>query len=105
MGDGYHVSAEQLRTHAANVEAVQARFEAVKAAGTHIAQDDQAYGLLCGWISGVLEARHTRQDELVAGVEENLAMVVAELRGTADDYQAVEEANAKLITSAGGGAR
>src|SRR6266496_3382923 len=39
MGD-YNVNTAQLRTHAANVEAIKARFEAVKAASTHIAQDD-----------------------------------------------------------------
>lgn len=103
MGDGYIVDVEQIRAHARNVEAIRARFDAVKTASAHIAQDDQAYGLLCGWISAVLEGRHTRQDELIAQVEENLALVVAELGSTAEEYTGVEESNARSITAAGGG--
>lgn len=83
------------------MEAVLARFEAVKSASTHIAADDQAYGVLCGWISGILESRHTRQDELVAGVEENLKLVAEQLRATAEHYQNTDEDNAELVRSAG----
>jgi hypothetical protein len=101
--DGYDVSVEQLRAHAGNVDAIRARFDAVKSASAHIAQDDQAYGLLCGWIAGVLEGKHARQDELIAYVQENLRLVVEGLRGTADDYESVDSANADLIRSAGGG--
>ncbi|MEU7527022.1 hypothetical protein AB0A74_14920 [Saccharothrix sp. NPDC042600] len=103
MGDGYIVDVEQIRAHARNVEAIRARFDAVKTASAHIAQDDQAYGLLCGWISAVMEGRHTRQDELIAQVEENLALVVEELGAGADEYTDVEESNARSITAAGGG--
>ncbi|TQM83041.1 excreted virulence factor EspC (type VII ESX diderm) [Saccharothrix saharensis] len=105
MAAGYDVDVEQIRAHAAHVEAVLARFEAVKAASAHIARDDQAYGKLCGWISGILEGRHTRQDELVAGVENNLRLVVAQLRATAETYQVVDEDNAHRVRSAGGEAR
>lgn len=103
MGDGYGVSVEQIRAHASHVEAIRARFDAVRSASAHIAQDDQAYGLLCGWIAAILEGRHARQDELLAAVEENLTLVVAELRATARDYEAVDDSNAGLIRSAGGG--
>ncbi|CAL9484237.1 hypothetical protein SUDANB95_03082 [Actinosynnema sp. ALI-1.44] len=103
MGDGYIVDLEQIRAHARNVEAIRARFDAVKTASAHIAQDDQAYGLLCGWISAVVEGRHTRQDELIAQVEENLALVVEELGATAAEYTDVEESNARSITAAGSG--
>ena len=103
MGDGYVVDVEQIRAHARNVEAIWARFDAVKTASAHIAQDDQAYGLLCGWIAAVLEGRHTRQDELLAQVEENLALVAEELSSTADEYTEVEESNARSITAAGSG--
>jgi hypothetical protein len=103
MGDGFDVDFAQLRAHAANVEAIQARFAAVQSASAHIAQDDQAYGLLCGWIAGVLEDKHTRQDELIASVEENLALVATALRASADEYEAIEDANAAMLDSVGGG--
>ncbi|HEV2782707.1 MAG TPA: hypothetical protein VGX25_25225 [Actinophytocola sp.] len=101
--DGFDVEVEQLRAHARNVDAVKARFGAVKSASAHIAQDDQAYGLLCGWISAVLEGRHAKQDELFAYGEENLELVVAELGLTADVYEAMDSGAADLLRRAGAG--
>ena len=71
---------------------------AVKDASTHIAQDDQAYGLLCGWISAILEGRHQRQDDLVAYVEENLSLVATSLRDAADVYEEMEAGTADTMT-------
>ncbi|WP_075741120.1 MULTISPECIES: type VII secretion target [Actinoalloteichus] len=102
MSEGYEVDVEQLRTHAGNVDSVGARFEAVISASSHIAQNDEAYGLLCGWIAAVLEGRHTRQDELIAYVAENLALAAEALRTTASDYEAMEDTASGLIGSAGG---
>ncbi|WP_410813795.1 type VII secretion target [Micromonospora sp. 067-2] len=101
MDDGFAVEAEEIRTHARNVDALAERFAAVKAASAHIAQDDAAYGLLCGWISAVLEGKHTRQDELFAEVEENLRLAATGLRQTADSYDAVDEDNATLVNGVG----
>ncbi|MBE9376097.1 hypothetical protein IQ251_16720 [Saccharopolyspora sp. HNM0983] len=99
---GYDVSAEQIRAHAGKVEEIEARFDAVRDASSHIQQDDQAYGLLCGWIAGILEGRHTRQDELVDFVAENLSLAAESLRAVADDYQGLDEDNADLLQSSGG---
>lgn len=101
MDGGFHVDIEQLRAHTRNVAAIQARFAAVKAASAHIAQDDQAYGLLCGWIAGVLEGRHTEQDNLIAYVEESLELIAAELGFTADDYGALDGGASDLISKVG----
>jgi hypothetical protein len=101
MADGFHVDIAQLRAHTRNVEAIRARFAAVKAASAYIAQDDQAYGLLCGWMSAVLEGRHAKQDELIAYVEENLELVAAELDFTATDYETADGGGADLIRKAG----
>ena len=101
MAGGFHVDIEQVRAHARNVDAIRARFAAVQAASAHIAQDDQAYGFLCQWISGVLEGKHAKQDELIAYVAENLELVSAELGFTADDYAAADGGAADLIREAG----
>ncbi|MGY0006890.1 type VII secretion target [Micromonospora sp. I033] len=87
---GWVADTEQIRAHAAAVDGLRAGFEAVRGASGHIARDDRAYGLLCGWISGILEDRHTRQDELVAYVDENLKLVADGLRRTADAYDGVD---------------
>ncbi|MET0135680.1 MAG: type VII secretion target [Kibdelosporangium sp.] len=88
--DGYNVDVEQLRAHAGHLETIKARFDEVKSASTHIAQDDQAYGLLCGWISAVLEGKHTKHAELVDYVAETLTLVATALRSTADRYQSTD---------------
>ena len=87
MGDGYTVDADELRKHAGSLDSLKERFAAVKSASSHIAQDDQAYGLLCGWISAIMEGRHQKQDELIAYVEENLTIASVALRASADHYE------------------
>jgi hypothetical protein len=95
--DGFTSDIEQIREHAKNLETLRQRFDAVKTASSHIAQDDQAYGLLCGWIAGILEGRHNRQDELIAYVEENLSLAAQSLRETADDYEGRERSTATVF--------
>ncbi|EHY88269.1 type VII secretion target [Saccharomonospora azurea] len=101
MADGYVVDAEQLRAHASTVDGIQARFDAVKGASAHIQQNDEAYGLLCGWIAGILESRHTRQDELIDFVAENLSLAAESLRSAADLYESNDKEHADLIESVG----
>ncbi|MCH7231090.1 hypothetical protein L0U85_09525 [Glycomyces sp. L485] len=84
---GYVVDPEQLRSHAANLEQFRARFESIRSASSHIAQDDEAYGQLCGWIAGILEGRHVRQDGLVDFGEENIALAAESIRAAADAYE------------------
>jgi hypothetical protein len=100
---GFSADPPQIRAHAANVEAVAARFGAVKGASAHITQDDQAYGALCGWISGILEGRHTKQNELFAHVEKNLTSSAAELRKAATGYEEVDDDADSSIKNAGRG--
>ncbi|MGK5684911.1 type VII secretion target [Actinoplanes sp. URMC 104] len=102
MSDGFSVDAQQIRAHAGKVEAVQERFQAVKAASGAIAQDDAAYGMLCGWMAGILEARHAKQNELYAYVEENLRLAADALVRTSQDYEAVDDAAARRLREAGG---
>ena len=102
MAQGFNVDAAQLHRHAANVRAVRDQLTAIKTASHAITQNDQAYGLLCGWISGILEARHARQDQLYTYVEENLALAADALVATAKDYEAADSAASERIRRAGG---
>ncbi|MFC3740599.1 type VII secretion target [Paractinoplanes deccanensis] len=101
MADGFSADAEQIRAHAARVEGVQQRFGAVRAASSAIGRDDAAYGLLCGWIAGILEARHVRQDQLIAYVEENLRLAGEALRQTGAGYDQADDAAAQRLRKAG----
>ncbi len=101
MSDGFQADPRQLRRHAAGVEEVRARFGAVRAASAHIARDDAAYGLMCGWIAGIFEGRHQRQDSLVAYVAENLSLAADALSRSAEAYERVDDAVAEAIRRAG----
>jgi len=102
MAGGYQADAAQIRRHAGNVEAVRARFAAVRAASAHIARHDDAYGLLCGWMPAVLEGRHQRQDSLLAYVEENLSLAADSLAAVAAAYEETDAGAADAIHRAGG---
>jgi hypothetical protein len=97
----FTVDIEQLRAHARNVQAVRQRFDAVQAASANISQNDQAYGLLCGWISGVLEGRHQKQDQLIAYVAESLDIAARELELSADAYDTVDNDEADRLSGIG----
>jgi hypothetical protein len=81
---------------------VRQRFGAVRAASSAIAQDDAAYGMLCSWMAGILERRHTRQTDLIAYVEENLRLASEALIRTGQDYDDVDDAAAHRLRQAGG---
>jgi hypothetical protein len=101
VADGFQVDASQIRRHVANLEAVRARFDRVKAASAHIAQDDGAYGLLCSWLPPILEGRHQRQDELMSYVEENLMLAADSLTQVANDYEETDSAAGEAVRRAG----
>ena len=104
MPDGFQVDPAQLFRHAATVRAVREQLTAVKGASSAISQDDSAYGLLCGWISAILERRHSGQDELYAYVEENLQLLADALDATGRDYDAVDgKAQSRIRAAAAGG--
>jgi len=102
MTDEFAVDAAQLRRHIANLEAIRARFGAVKSASAAIAQADSAYGLLCSWLPPVLEGRHQRQDGLVGYVEENLSLAADALAEVARAYEETDTGAADAVRKAGG---
>ena len=97
------VDAAQIRRHIAHLEAVRARFAAVRSASAAITHDGTAYGLLCSWLPPVLEGRHQQQDDLLAYVEENLARAADSLAEVATAYTDADAAAAEAIRRAGQG--
>lgn len=96
--DGFTVDPELLRAHADKLETLRGRLDAVIAASSHIARDDQAYGVLCGWIAGILDARHVRQDELIAVGDENLSLAAQSIADAAADYESSDTDSAQGFT-------
>jgi len=95
------VDPAQLRRHIAHLEAVRARFAAVRSASATITQDASAYGLLCGWLPPMLEGRHRRQDSLIAYVEENLSLAADALAEVAAAYEETDAGAADAVRRAG----
>jgi hypothetical protein len=87
MVNGFTVDPEELRAHAGHLEELKGRFDAVMDASTHIEQDDEAYGTLCGWIAGILEQRHQDHSRITAYLAENFTIAAQSLRSCADDYE------------------
>ena len=102
MSDNFQVDSSQLLRHANNVRSVSDQLAAIRSASSAISQDDSAYGLLCGWISAILERRHAGQDDLYSYVGENLRLLADALDATAHEYDAVDE-NAKSDIGVAGG--
>jgi hypothetical protein len=99
--DGFTADPAQIRAHAAKVAAIRERFGAISAASAAITRDDAAYGLLCGWMAGILDERLTSQRSIHAYVEENLRLAKESLLRTGRDYDDVDTAAADRIRSAG----
>ena len=102
MSDAFQVDSSQLYRHASNVMAVRDQLTAIKNASNAISQDHSAYGLLCGWISAILETRHAGQDALYVYVEENLRLMADAVKATGQDYDATDTSAQERIKSSGG---
>lgn len=101
MADGWAVDADQIRDHATAIDGLAGRIDTVQGASAHIARDDEAYGLLCGWIAAVLEGRHQRQDELTGRLQSNLRTAAELLRQSAAGYDAADADSAANLKSIG----
>jgi len=102
VSDAFQVDSSQLYRHASNVMAVRDQLTAIKDASTAISADHSAYGLLCGWISGILESRHAGQDALYAYVEENLRLMADAVTAAGRDYDATDASAHDRIKASGG---
>jgi len=102
VSDAFQVDSSQLYRHASNVMAVRDQLTAIKDASTAISADHSAYGLLCGWISGILESRHAGQDALYAYVEENLRLMADAVTAAGRDYDATDACAHDRIKASGG---
>ena len=102
MSDAFQVDSSQLYRHASNVLAVRDQLTAIKEASTAISADHSAYGLLCGWISGILESRHAGQDALYVYVEENLRLMADAVTAAGRDYDATDASAHDRIKASGG---
>ncbi|WP_030161755.1 type VII secretion target [Glycomyces sp. NRRL B-16210] len=84
------VDPEELRDHANHLRALQDRFAAIRAASSHIAMSDDAYGQLCQMLPPIMESRHQDQDAGMEALAENLELLAEALGDCAADYEAAD---------------
>ncbi|SDK87807.1 Excreted virulence factor EspC, type VII ESX diderm [Glycomyces sambucus] len=99
MSDQFEVVTDDLRSHASNIDSVRERFDAVLSAIDTIAQDDEAYGIICQFLPPILANRQEEQKELTTMAQENLQLLADAVRTTADDYDSLDEAVASSYRS------
>ncbi|WP_335987929.1 type VII secretion target [Glycomyces sp. MUSA5-2] len=91
MSDHFEVVSDDLRTHAVSIDAVRERFDSILSAIDTIAQDNEAYGIICQFLPPILQGRQDEQKELTTMARENLELLAEALRTTADSYDSADE--------------
>jgi hypothetical protein len=89
------VVTDDLVAHAANIDTLRERFNAIESAMDSVEQDNEAYGVICQFLPPILAARQADQKDLTAMAKENLELLAQALRDTADAYTAADEAAAE----------
>jgi uncharacterized protein YukE len=87
VSGGIEVDPEELRTHAAHIESLVQRIETVKSAAAEITAAPDAFGPLCEWMAGILEAKHQMVEPLFDQGMQSLGSNVEALRTCADVYE------------------
>lgn len=101
MAEGFAVDIEEIRAHAAKLQALRQRVAAIRSASASIGSNEAAYGVLCAWMAEILERRHQRQNQLFADVERNLARAAEALTRTSQEYAETDDTAAHRIRRAG----
>jgi len=95
MSDHIDVVTDDLVTHAANIDALRERFGAILGAIDSVAQDNEAYGIICQFLPPILADRQSEQKELTSMAQENLELLAQALRSTAEAYEAADESTSQ----------
>jgi hypothetical protein len=88
---GKSVDPARLHEHASHLDVLRSRLEQVRTTAEQIGHDPSAFGLQCGGNLSALAARHVRNQELIAYVEESLVGIVQGLHEVADGRQQLAE--------------
>lgn len=103
-GDGFHVSTDELKTHAASVEAVAADVASAASAAGMERAGGLVYGVLFDALAQPLLNMWADQlQDLIAQNSDLARAISVAIAGNADTYAGIEQANSRTITNSGGG--
>lgn len=89
-GTGWKVDPEQLRTHAAGLRELLARFDAIRAASASTGLDTEAFGQLCQFLPPILDGHRDEQDELTEDLATNLELLAEAVEACVDEYEGAD---------------
>lgn len=101
MGHSFHVNADQLRDHATAVDDFATRAGTAADAGRQVAGMDNAYGLLCRPIAGLLAGPQQRCADSLEMAALALRRITNDLHASADSYQRIDCGAASDLTKIG----
>lgn len=91
MSDQQPVDPELFRVHAGNLDALRSMLAEVRLASRQPGQGPVEFGALFGWMLSCVGDGYTRQQELIAYVEETLSVLVRAFRRVANGEQELKE--------------
>ncbi len=101
MGHSFHVDTDRLREHAAAVDDFTTRADTAADAGRQVAGMDNAYGLLCRSIGGLLAGPQERCADSLGKAAQVLRRITNDLHASADSYHRIDGAAASNLEKIG----
>lgn len=102
MGRSFHVDTDKVRQHASAVDDLITRAGTAADAGRQVAGMDNAYGLLCRPIAGLLAGPQERCADSLEKAAQALRRIADGLHASADSYQRIDCAAASNLAKIGG---
>lgn len=97
MAEQMNVVIENLRTHASKVDGVVDQLGVAVDASQEVSLASDAYGILCQPFALLLDPVEQHGVDVLKKAVEAMEETAENIRGAAEDYQAVDDGNADII--------
>ncbi|MGW3467257.1 ESX-1 secretion-associated protein [Saccharopolyspora sp. NPDC000995] len=97
MADKMNVVTENLRAHSSRVDAVVDQLNTALDASQQVTMDNGAYGILCQPFAMLLQPVERNGVEALQKATSTMEEIAENIRGAAEDYQAMDDDNSALI--------
>ncbi|GAA1638304.1 type VII secretion target [Actinoplanes couchii] len=97
MADGYGVTPDELRRHAAHLDVIAGELDEIKQAGGAVVPAPDSYGRLCVVVPDLLGRLQAPLTAAIGAAGQSVRDTAGTVRGVADSYEAADEATAAAI--------
>lgn len=102
MADGYEVLVDELRAHAARLDALRDQLNTAVDAARTVTLGTEAYGKICAFFVPAVNAVSEPGVEALGRTAETMGETATRVRDTATGYEQVEDANTRPFAGGGG---